>query len=309
MYAHGKLLLTGEYFVLDGALALAIPTRFGQRMAINPQAAFPFQLNWRSLTQDGEEWFSGSWILEEGQPLLQQNSDQDIANRLQQLFLAIQQQNPNGLKKLFQADVQVRLEFPRNWGLGSSSTLVSLLAQASKTDAYQLLEDSFGGSGYDIACAHADGPIFYQRQNGQPRSEPVNWQPAYHEQIYFAYLGRKQNSREGIRYYRELGGTQATLVDEVSDLTRAFYQAEHLTEAQLAAAEHEDFISQVLQMEKVHEQRFAYFPGTIKSLGAWGGDFVMVLSDWPQEQVKNYLQGKGCPTVLSYKEMIWQAFV
>lgn len=303
MYAHGKLLLTGEYFVLDGALALAMPTRFGQRLAIDPQPAYPFQLLWRSLTKDGEEWFRGSWTLKDGQPIMGEHTDLAVAERLQQLFLAIQHQNPRGLTKLFQADVRVRLEFDREWGLGSSSTLVSLLAQISKTEPHQLLADTFGGSGYDIACATADGPIFYQRPNGQPHSEPAHWEPAYHTQLYFAYLGQKQNSREGIRYYRELGGTQASLVDEVSELTRAFHQANTLAEAQQAAAAHEDFISQVLQMDKVQDLRFPDFPGTIKSLGAWGGDFVMVLSDWEEEQLKTYFAEKGCPAVLSFGEM------
>ena len=35
-YSNGKLLLTGEYVVLDGALSLAIPTRYGQSLTIEP---------------------------------------------------------------------------------------------------------------------------------------------------------------------------------------------------------------------------------------------------------------------------------
>ena len=33
-YSNGKLLLTGEYVVLDGAKALAVPTRFGQNLIV-----------------------------------------------------------------------------------------------------------------------------------------------------------------------------------------------------------------------------------------------------------------------------------
>ncbi|MEQ3661167.1 MAG: GHMP kinase, partial [Flavobacterium sp.] len=33
-YSNGKLLLTGEYVVLDGAKALAVPTKFGQSLSI-----------------------------------------------------------------------------------------------------------------------------------------------------------------------------------------------------------------------------------------------------------------------------------
>ena len=33
-YSNGKLLFTGEYVVLDGANALAFPTKFGQSMSV-----------------------------------------------------------------------------------------------------------------------------------------------------------------------------------------------------------------------------------------------------------------------------------
>ena len=33
-YSNGKLLITGEYVVLDGAKALALPTKFGQSLVV-----------------------------------------------------------------------------------------------------------------------------------------------------------------------------------------------------------------------------------------------------------------------------------
>ncbi len=33
-YSNGKLLLTGEYLVLDGAKALALPTKMGQNLQV-----------------------------------------------------------------------------------------------------------------------------------------------------------------------------------------------------------------------------------------------------------------------------------
>ena len=33
-YSNGKLLLTAEYLVLDGAKALALPTKFGQDLEV-----------------------------------------------------------------------------------------------------------------------------------------------------------------------------------------------------------------------------------------------------------------------------------
>ena len=34
-YGHGKLLIAGEYYLLDGARGLALPTKLGQRMEVN----------------------------------------------------------------------------------------------------------------------------------------------------------------------------------------------------------------------------------------------------------------------------------
>ena len=33
-YSNGKLLITGEYLVLDGAKALALPTKYGQYLTV-----------------------------------------------------------------------------------------------------------------------------------------------------------------------------------------------------------------------------------------------------------------------------------
>jgi hypothetical protein len=46
---------------------------------------------------------------------------------------------------------------------------------------------------------------------------------------------------------------------------------------------------------------FSDFKGEIKSLGAWGGDFVMVISE---SDPTAYFSEKGFTTVISYDEMI-----
>ena len=57
--------------------------------------------------------------------------------------------------------VKTNLTFPRDWGLGTSSTLINNIAQWAKVDAFQLLWNSFSGSGYDIANAQYNTPILY----------------------------------------------------------------------------------------------------------------------------------------------------
>lgn len=300
--AHGKLLLTGEYFVLDGAKALAAPCQYGQTLRMTP--IVEQQLQWQSLDHEGNVWFKASWHTDTSPWTLLAASDDQVAHRLVQLWAAIANQDQAALVPLTGQQISVHLAFPRQWGLGSSSTLISLLAQLTKTDPYQLLAASFGGSGYDIACATAKGPIYYQRQDEQAVVHEAVWAPDFHEQLFFAYLGKKQDSRAGIRHYRELCGVQATLLDEVSNLTDAFVAAQSLEDLMQVVVAHEDLISTTLQLDKVKDIRFVDFPGAVKSLGAWGGDFVLVCSPWPAERTKNYLHEKGCSDILAFREIM-----
>ena len=62
-------------------------------------------------------------------------------------------------------------------------------------------------------------------------------------------------------------------------------------------------MSDILEMETIKEIAFPDFNGVVKSLGAWGGDFVMVIS---KEDPRSYFASKGYETILSYEEMILQ---
>ena len=54
-YSNGKLLITGEYAVLNGALSLAIPSKFGQYLDVSENST-KF-INWKSKNRDDKVWF------------------------------------------------------------------------------------------------------------------------------------------------------------------------------------------------------------------------------------------------------------
>ena len=54
-YSNGKLLVTGEYLVLDGALSLAVPTQFGQTLKAEP--IDEKKIIWESIDDKGNVWF------------------------------------------------------------------------------------------------------------------------------------------------------------------------------------------------------------------------------------------------------------
>lgn len=298
-YSHGKLLITGEYLVLDGAQALALPTKYGQDMQVSLCEA-P-EIIWRSMEVDGTVWmeerFSVNRIVDGGI----ENSDSDYLKTLLRILGAAATANPHFFKSSQGYCIETRLEFPRLWGLGTSSTLINNIAQWVGVDAFQLLEDSFGGSGYDIACAQHDTAVLYTKTASDPLVEAVELKPVFSQYLYFVYLNQKQSSKDGIARYRNFSGDITSKRDEINAITKRLLQVTELDELELLLEQHETIIASVIGMPKIKDLKFPDFPGAIKSLGAWGGDFVLVTA---KKNPQAYFKAKGFETVLSYDSMI-----
>jgi mevalonate kinase len=299
-HPHGKLLLSGEYAVLDGAVALAVPVRFGQSLKVTP--GDEPGLAWTSLDHLDQSWFSARFSLPD--LALLKTNDEKTAQTLLDLLHACRRQEPGFLQSETALIVETRLDFPRAWGLGTSSTLIAALGRWSDTDAYQLLFETLGGSGYDIACAYAEGPIMYQLDEGVPIVEPINWNPSFADRLYFIYLGKKQDSREGIRRYRDLTKGKTELVETLSAIGMHMTDAQNLETFGALMLEHERLVAQALELPRAKDLYFSDYPGEIKSLGAWGGDFVLVTGLENDEKTRGYFHGKGYDTVLGWGEMV-----
>ena len=59
--SNGKLLLTGEYVVLDGANALAIPTKYGQSLTVEPNDSNT--IVWKSYNELDKVWFEDEFLI------------------------------------------------------------------------------------------------------------------------------------------------------------------------------------------------------------------------------------------------------
>jgi mevalonate kinase len=299
--AHGKLLLTGEYAVLDGALALALPTRLGQTMKVTP-GNVPGMLSWFSYDHRQSIWFFADVQLP--QLAIMGNSDTGVGKNLHKVLLAARKLNPDFLQDNKGIEVNTWLEFDRHWGLGTSSTFVHCVAQWAGIDPYQLLQLTFGGSGYDIACASAEGPILYKLEEGEPVISSVDFYPEFRESLFFVYLESKQDTREAIGRYRDISGEREELVKQISRLTTDVIRAGNLSAFEEALMEHEGLLAQVLQLPTVQDRFFHDYWGVTKSLGAWGGDFALATSDRSIPATKEYFHNKGFTTVLAWDELI-----
>ena len=304
-YSNGKLLLTGEYVVLDGAISLAVPTKFGQDLLVDPIKES--LLLWRSFSHTGECWFEATFDV----PKLRlqsatftsdkEGSAEFIAETLCNILKEAKKINPSFLGSTKGYIIKTNLDFPRNWGLGSSSTLVNNIAQWAKIDAYQLLWNSFSGSGYDIANAQYNSPILYRLKNEKPIIETVDFVPEFSNQLFFVHLNKKQNSKEGIAKYRESSEDVEKQLGRISEISSAMIVANSLLEFENLMEEHEQIISSLLQVKPVKEALFSDYDGAVKSLGAWGGDFVLATGD---KDSMNYFKEKGFSTILSYTDMV-----
>lgn len=294
-YSNGKLLLTGEYLVMDGATSLAVPTKYGQDLTVE-KIRSPY-LIWESFNENGNQWFSSKFEL----PTLKSDTNNKIASTLLNILKEAQNLNPEFLSDEYGLHVKTKLSFPKNWGLGTSSTLINNIALWANIDAFKLLKNSFGGSGYDIACARNNSPVIYQLVDKKPSVEVVNFSPSFKDHLYFVYLNKKQDSKEGIKKYREFKGNTLALAEEISQLTMQVLDCTDLTVFENILVEHENLISGIIQQKPIQRELFPDYFGQTKSLGAWGGDFILATGN---KDTPDYFKNKGFDTVISYEQMI-----
>ena len=297
-YSNGKLLISGEYLILDGAKGLALPTKMGQNLIVEETQTK--SIHWKSYDADGSIWFEETLSFQE----IQDNTTttESVKATLIKILQVANTMNSNVFSNSEGLAVTTQLSFPRNWGLGTSSTLINNIAQWFQIDAFELLHQSFGGSGYDIACAQNNTPITYSIANGKPKIAQVVFEPEFAKNLYFVYLNKKRNSKSAIAEYHSNKTNQLTdYIATIDKITQSIIDADNLEVFTQIINQHETLLSALLKTETVKNALFPEFDGAVKSLGAWGGDFVLVVS---KENPKSYFVAKGYETVIPYQEMI-----
>lgn len=296
--ANGKVLLSAEYAVLHSARALAIPSKLGQHLSVIDMPG-THSILWESIDHRGQVWWNGNFPLE----LERYTSADPIALRVSQLLHLAKKNNPRFLAS--GCHVQVSTTFDLSWGLGSSSTLVSLIAQWAGVDPYGLQYHVFGGSGYDIACALATSPLVFTRWP-EPCACPVGFHPPFANHLYLAILGQKQDSRKAIAAMPNRGIQEwEVTIGKLNQLTDAMLHCIDLSDFMAIMKRHEAIIGHAIDEVPIQESRFPGFPGQIKSLGAWGGDMVLAATHLSLPEVKTYFASKGINQVIPASQLLY----
>jgi len=294
IYSSGKVLLTGEYVILDGALSLASPTKYGQYLKLEENQSN--LINWKSINYDGKIWFECTIKNENLE--IKSTSSKKVSETLIRIVNLIREYNTSFLKN-HGSDILTNLTFDKDWGLGSSSTLISNLAKLSGVDPYVLNKKIFKGSGYDIACANSFSPIVYQLNKGQNIIDEVSFKPPFHDKIYFIYLNKKQSSISEIENYNNKASD--SIINEINNITSMILKCNTIEVYNELIESHELIISKLISKPTIKETLFKDFNGSIKSLGAWGGDMIMVTS---HIDPITYFKKKGYSTIFKYEELL-----
>lgn len=301
-YANAKLLISGEYLVTRGARALVVPLRLGQRMEVETQRE-PARsgINWTARVMD-HDWFNATLGIPEMN--IVNTNDKAIAGRLAAILKEVMALNKELINSSYAYDISTHTRFDQSWGMGSSAALIANLAQWARISPLDLFFKVSRGSGYDVAAAMARGPFVYSRENLTVRITPVEFHPPFRHHLWFLYQGHKQDTSESLEQFDTMVRTGQPDIEIMNGLTDKLIHAGTLSDFIFQMHEHEEFLSDLLGKKPVQEEKFSDFRGGIKSLGAWGGDFVLVASDQPPEYVKSYFSGRNMETLFSFEELV-----
>jgi len=295
-YSPGKLLITAEYLVLNGARAFALPTQKGQHMRVTPLEV-PV-LKWKSYTHTQEVWMGVILSVDNFECIEDNATPLPLIKKLQDILKCVRVLQPTFCSRGF--EVETNLDFDRSWGLGSSSTFINNIAQWAQVNPYELLDKTFGGSGYDVAVAQAKQALLYTRNEYTPVVQSLSYDPPFRDQLYFVHLNKKQDSQQEVIAYHKRSKPSKKQIETINELTASLLSASTLSRFNELITAHEKLIGSLLQQTPIIERLFPDFNGSIKSLGAWGGDFILATG----ASCPAYFKEKGFTTVVPYAEMI-----
>ncbi|TVQ91287.1 MAG: hypothetical protein EA393_04760 [Bacteroidetes bacterium] len=297
IFSHAKLILMGEYAVLHGADAVCLPLKTGQLLKVNEDNSTRIKWKWT-----WNEQILADFILDTETLQITENptGKPDWAVKLIKL---IRQSNPDFLRNKG-CSLHFENYFPPQWGLGSSSATISSLCRLAGVNAYPVNEKLMGGSGADIACTTAKSWFLYRKKLPLPQTWHIPFEYPFLNNTFFIYSGQKKDTAG---HLKEMSTKKNSKMNadwlKINEYVYRFLAPKETSDLLEIIEHHELFISGKIGIEPVANQ-FSDFQGGIKSLGAWGGDFLMAVSMQPAAAVRKYFIDKGFTDIFLWKDFV-----
>ena len=264
-------MLCGEYAVLCGALAIAFPTKFRQCMEVEYRPGTGW-IHWQSYDFEGFQWLRCSFHPDDD---CSQHPLKNVLQPIQAMLRCVRERNAGAMPSDKDVTFRVKASFRKEWGLGSSSALIANIARWSGVDPWELMQLSFPGSGYDVAVAFHGKALTYRLDGGARDIRFLEYIPSWLEDFRVVFTGKKVNSRDSVNENKSMFHKLEPHVAELDRIARGLLTADSSAEACELLQRYEEILSVTLEMEP-GARLFPGYSGTIKSLGAWGGDAILV---------------------------------
>ena len=296
--SNGKLLITSEYLVMKGAMALAIPAKLDQELnVISTNSDF---VNWKSFNKDNQIWYEEKFFLDKG-TLIYHGEKNKMSDLIVRLFDYIHKFNKP--EKSIGNEFIWKINFNINWGLGSSSTLINNLSKWAKVNPYKLLFSVFNGSGYDIACCDKSNPIIFQKKDDCLSVSDTTFNPNFLNNLFLIFLNKKQDTQKSVQNFLETDQSLSEGINQINEIVHEIENVKDITTFESLIERHEKIIANILQLPTIQNEKFPdYNNGVIKSLGSWGGDFVLATGD---EKSVDYFEEKGFNTIRKISDLLY----
>lgn len=279
-YSPGKILLCGEYGVLHGLEALALPVKKGQWMDIwavaNTELTKVLEVVWQSKDVNNNTWLEVAFQVDIEQLTFRGG---EVPQLLKHLWIHAIQENSQFFKTYKTVRIETRLEFDQKSGLGSSSTWINNFCDWCRIDTHTAQLKVLNGSGYDVAIANVQKPLVFWLNNNVPNWSPWQLNIEISKLWTVVFLGAKVNSRNSVSstetYKLVENSISKTMLDHVLDQIKT---AETTGQMEMSLEIWQKLLSQLLGLPtpydffKVEPVKF----GLCKWLGAWGGDMILV---------------------------------
>ncbi len=293
-YSNGKVLLTGEYSVLNGSSAIGLPTKMGQDMLVEDDIGQT--ISWSSFNMNSQKWFECLIDLESFEII--KTNNKKICLRLKKILEVSQNLNSKFLKT--GKKIITNLDFDYKWGLGTSSTLINNISKWAEINPYELLRKTFGGSGYDIACAEANSPILFSLNPGKEKIIPIDFSSKLKKNLFFIYQNKKQSTKKSLKDFKNKNSFSKSIINDISEISRNLILTSDIEEFKKLIDYHESLMSNVLKIDSI-KKNFNDYNGSLKSLGAWGGDFFLAVG--PEDSL-DYFKKKNFKIGYNYNDFI-----
>lgn len=294
----GKLLLTGEYAVLLGASALVVPINL--RQSLNLLENKSEIISWISM-YNNKVFFKSELKTLDLDPFKPSFSSRErfiisllkAARSLNPTFL-----NGNGYS------IITNLEANPEWGFGSSAQLTVNIARLSKIAPWHLHKAVSKGSGADVICAEMEHSILFSTEGTTYSANPVDFNPPFLKDLILIYTGHKQDTATGVENFLSKTSINNPIIGKIDSLTREATKAMDKKEFIEIIEMHERTLSELLNIDITSNIWFNGFPGLLKSLGTWGGDYIMAIPYGDPEEAIRWLKRKTNHPIFRLSDLI-----